>query len=181
MLERLAVDEDAAQLARFARCAAARPRSGSRRAARPRGPGRRASFCTAPAMACATSSKRERAFRRADAVARHVDVLRRGAHLARVQREREGDVAGDGLHVVRRVDHDLVDARLLGVDLRLVRIASRATSPLCVLPVKSISLISGRSGELLDKRAVVRLGGQQGDDVRIEARFAQHVARDPYA
>src|SRR5207247_6597119 len=59
---------------------------------------------------------------RIDAVAWHVDVLRRGAHLSGVERERKGDVARDCLDVARRVDDDLIHARLFGVDLRLTRV-----------------------------------------------------------
>ena len=54
-----------------------------------------------------------------DAVGRQVDVLRGGAHLAGVEREREREVLAHRLEVVGRVDDDGVDAGLLGEHDRL--------------------------------------------------------------
>ncbi|CAG9187878.1 hypothetical protein BVI2075_100072 [Burkholderia vietnamiensis] len=117
------------------------------------------------------------AIRGLDAVTRYVDVLRSRAHLARVQRQRERDVLGRGLEVVGRVDHDLVDAGFLRVHLRLV---SMAFEPRAVLRTAGEvdQLDFGAQREVLHERAVVRLGREQRDDVRIEAGFAQHVAGD---
>ncbi|MDR8775310.1 hypothetical protein FEP92_05733 [Burkholderia multivorans] len=115
----------------------------------------------------------------ADAVARHIDVLRRGAHLPRVQRERERDVLRGGFQIVGRVDHDLIDACLLGVDLRLMGVTFEPRAVLRAAgEVDQLDL--GAQREVLHECAVVRLRGEQRHDVRIEAGLAQHIARDPH-
>src|SRR4029078_1887513 len=104
---------------------------------------------------------------RVDTALRHVDVLRRRAHLPGVEGQRERDVAGDAREVVGRVDDDLVHARLLGVHLRLLRIR---LEPVAVRRTAGEvdEAHFGTEGQLL--RDVV--GGvvrNQCDDVRIEA------------
>jgi len=72
--------------------------------------------------------ERQMTFRGIDAFFRHVDILRRRAHLTRVKRERKRDVADEPFEVRRRVDNDLIDTRLFGVDLRLSRVLFQPAS-----------------------------------------------------
>ncbi len=57
----------------------------------------------------------------ADAVARDVHVLRRGAHLAGIECERKSNVVRGRFQIVDGIDDDLIDAGLLGIDLHLMR------------------------------------------------------------
>ncbi len=80
--------------------------------------------------------------------------------------------------VVGRVDDDLVHARLLGEDLRLPRVRLEPVA------------VRGAAGEVDEpdlgaKRQLLRdvvagVVGDERDDVGIEARLGQHLARDPH-
>ena len=54
-----------------------------------------------------------------DAVFRDEDVLWGSAHLARIERQREGEVRAHGGKGVGTGDHDRVDPGFLGIDPRL--------------------------------------------------------------
>jgi hypothetical protein len=115
----------------------------------------------------------------ADAVTWHINVLRRRAHLAGIERERERNVARNGLDVGSGVDHDLIDACFLRVHLSLVCMAFEPGAILGAAgEVDQLDLRTQR--EILNQCAVVRVGREQGDDVWIETGFAQDVARDAH-
>ncbi|MCY1222459.1 hypothetical protein D9M72_345530 [compost metagenome] len=114
-------------------------------------------------------------FRRVDAVLRHIDVLRCRAHLARVQRQRERDIAHHALEVAGGVDHDLVDAGLLGIDLGLVRIALQ---PVAIgAAAGEVDQAHFRAQRQRGRHALGRVVGHQRDQVGVEAGFLQHLAR----
>eukprot|EP01022_Parablepharisma_sp_SALTPOND_P021539 TRINITY_DN427_c0_g2_i1.p1 TRINITY_DN427_c0_g2~~TRINITY_DN427_c0_g2_i1.p1 ORF type:complete len:1279 (+),score=502.02 TRINITY_DN427_c0_g2_i1:12957-16793(+) len=111
-----------------------------------------------------------------DAFFGDVDVLWRGTHLARVQRQREGDVVYHPGQVVGAVDDDLVDAGLLGIDLRL---AGMAFQPVAVGAaageVDQADLRAQRQGARHLGIAGIMRG--QRDDVRVEAGLGDDLAR----
>ena len=145
MRDRLRVEHDVAERARrleplhHAVVDARRP--GSRR----RAPDRRGASARPRRCAAATWSNDRWPSRGVDAVLRHVDVLRRRAHLAGVERQRERDVARDRL-ASRRAESTTI---WLTPDFSVYTCACRAFSssqlPFAALPVKSMMRTSGRS------------------------------------
>src|SRR5690606_12662184 len=113
-----------------------------------------------------------------DAIRRNQNVLRRGAHLATVEREGEGQVAAHSGEVVSGIHDDRVDAGFFGVDLRLVRVL-----------LKPVAELAG-PGEVDDAylrprrehagQALARLLRGERDQVRVESRLGEDLARDPH-
>ena len=110
-----------------------------------------------------------------DAALGDVDVLRRRTHLSGVQRQRERDVAHHALEVTGRVDDDLVDPSLFCEHMRLYGIA---------LQPRAVGAAAGEVDEAhlwvqrqRRGRPIARVVGNQGNDVRIEARLLEDFAR----
>ena len=110
-----------------------------------------------------------------DAVFGDVDVLRRGAHLAAVQRQREGQVVQHGAVLVGRFDDDAVHTSHLGVQARLAGVVLQPAAKL----VAAGEVDAGHGGALGQGLGVGGVVGQrQGHQVGVQALFAQHVAHD---
>ena len=115
------------------------------------------------------------AFVGGNTVCRHQQKLRRGAHLARVKRQAEGHVAQHGLVGVGRVDDHGIDTGQFCIHLGLAAVLEQ--------PVAK----DGAAGKVHRLDGAMRyqgLGGlligrhAQAHQVRIQSRFAQHVAQN---
>ena len=62
---------------------------------------------------------------RRDPALRHINVLRRGAHLPGIKRQREGQIGAHPVKVIGGSNDHAVDARFLGEDLRLLGILAQ--------------------------------------------------------
>ena len=108
-----------------------------------------------------------------DAAGRDDDGLGGGAHLARVERERERQVGQHGLVVVGRLDHDVVDAGELGVDLGLLAVVDQ---PLAEdVAAGEVDRLDRRMGDQGLGRGTA-LGHAQRDQVQVDAVLGQHGA-----
>ncbi len=113
------------------------------------------------------------AFVGVDAAGRHEDRLRGGAHLAGVQRQREGEVAQHRLVGVGRVDDDVVDAGQLGIDLGLAAVVDQPLAE---------DVAAGEVDRLHRRVGGERLGGAalrrdaERDQVGVDAVLGQHGA-----
>ena len=121
----------------------------------------------AVASAAQTSSARSRRRRRAHAAARHVDVLRRGAHLRARTGHRGGEAAHYRVQVVHRLEHDGVHARGLGEAQGRVRTLRSTHAPNRALPVKSTIAVCGCSTSRLPTGSAGGVDGQ-GHQVGVE-------------
>ena len=109
---------------------------------------------------------------RFDAAGRHEDRLRGGAHLAGVERQREGQVAQHGLVGVGRVDDDVVDTGQLGIDAGLAAVVDE---PLAEdIAAGEVDRLDGRVRDQLLRRAAV--GNAERHQVGIDAVLGQHGA-----
>ncbi|MCY1229981.1 hypothetical protein D9M72_423760 [compost metagenome] len=109
----------------------------------------------------------------ADAAARHVDGLGGGAHLAGIEAQGEGQVAGNGLDVTHAVDDHAVDAGLLGEHLGLAGVVFQPVAE--GAGTGEIHQLDPRvQGQALAHR---RFRGvhHQADQRRVEAQFSQHL------
>ena len=108
-----------------------------------------------------------------DAASRHEQRLRGGAHLAGIERQREGQVAQHRLVGVGRVDDDVVHTGQFGIDLSLAAVVDQ---PLAEdIATGEVDRLDGRVGDqLLGRGALV--ADAQRDEVGIDAVFGEHGA-----